>query len=80
MVLSTSCPKCSGNMIQGFIVDFTQGGQIVSHWSSGAPQSSFWMGTQVKEENMVPVGSFRCDDCGYLESYARAEFAPTDGS
>jgi hypothetical protein len=25
----------------------------------------------------VPVGTYRCTACGYLESYARLEFAPT---
>ena len=33
------CPKCSGRMEQGFIVDNTYGGHIVSHWAPGLPRS-----------------------------------------
>jgi hypothetical protein len=61
-------------MVQGFIVDFTAGGKLVNNWVEGAPEKSFWQGTNVPAEKCVPVGTFRCSACGFLESYARPEF------
>jgi uncharacterized protein DUF6487 len=70
------CPKCGGPMAQGFIVDFHQGGsRRVSSWVEGAPQKSFWHGTTAPDLRGVPIGTFRCETCGFLESYARPEFA-----
>jgi hypothetical protein len=62
-------------MAQGFVLDNTYGGRAVSHWVAGAPEESFWTGTNVSEKQMIPIGTFRCTSCGYLESYAREEFA-----
>ena len=70
------CPKCEGEMEQGFILDAMHGGQIASRWAAGAPQKSFWTGTKaVSQDSVIPVGTFRCASCGFLESYARPEFA-----
>ena len=71
------CPKCGGEMEEGFIIDNTYGGHQVSHWARGAPQRSLWTGTKLPEDKeVVPVGTFRCASCGYLESFARDEFSP----
>ena len=70
------CPKCDGRMEQGFILDFAHGGaRLVSQWAPGEPHKSFWMGTKLPEDKLIPIGTFRCESCGYLESYAREEFA-----
>jgi hypothetical protein len=72
----TQCPKCTGEMVQGFTVDWAQGGQRrVTSWVEGTPEKSFWHGTSVAEETCVPVGTFRCSDCGFLESYALPKYA-----
>lgn len=77
MPVSPKCPKCSGVMEQGFVMDSTNAGVLVSHWAKGAPlKASFWMGTK-RPEAQLPIGTFRCSSCGYLEGYARQEFAPT---
>ena len=68
------CPKCSGEMVQGFILDSTYGRSIVSSWVEGPPKSSFW-GLKVPFEGGIPIGAFRCKECGYLELYASTEFA-----
>jgi len=72
------CPKCNGVMVQGFIADF-QGSKFcrVSTWVEGAPGKPTWFGTCVPApaEKSVPIGTFRCSMCGFLESYARPEFA-----
>ena len=67
------CCKCGGEMEQGFVRDAATGGFLVSHWVKGVPESSFWRGT--KSGQLLPIGTFRCSLCGYLESYARIEFA-----
>ena len=71
------CPKCNGEMVQGFIFDRADGGnRRVINWVEGAPEKSdFWTVTRVPEEKCVPVGTFRCSVCGFLESYAHPEFA-----
>ena len=70
------CPKCNAEMVQGFIFDRSDGGQRrVINWVDGAPEKYFWTVTRVPEEKCVPVGTFRCSVCGFLESYARLEFA-----
>jgi len=70
------CPKCRGHMKQGFVLDVTHGGRGISQWAAGTPQKSFWVGTKLPEEKLIPIGVFRCESCGFLESYAREEFAP----
>ena len=70
------CPKCNGGMVQGFIFDRADGGhRRVINWVEGAPTKSFWYGTKVPADKHIPVGTFRCSTCGFLESYAQPEFA-----
>ena len=71
---TSQCPKCNGEMVQGFIVDSVKGGVVVSSWFAGAPKSS-WFGIKAPELKAIPIGTFRCSACGFLESYARPEFA-----
>lgn len=61
-------------MEQGFVLDTTYGGAIVHKWAAGAPLKSFWTGTKQPKGDLIPIGTYRCSSCGYLESYARAEF------
>ena len=62
-------------MIQGFLADFAQSAVIVETWVQGPPQKSSWTGVKVSPPNELPVATFRCESCGFLESYARKEFA-----
>jgi hypothetical protein len=62
-------------MEQGFIADSTEGGSLVSKWVAGPPVKSIWTGTKVTEADFIRIGTFRCKECGFLESYARPEFA-----
>ena len=68
------CPKCQGEMEQGFVLEVSQGGRSVISWFSGQPKKSFWAGIKLFEVKQIPIGTFRCMDCGYLESFARPEF------
>ena len=76
---TTRCPKCNGEMVQGFIVDHHAGGKrLVSNWVAGPPQKSFWHSTDVPADKCIPVGTFRCSACGFLESYARRSSMPSN--
>jgi hypothetical protein len=68
------CPKCNDEMVRGFILDITHGARLQVRWSPGQAQRSYWTATKAPGETIV-VGTFRCRSCGYLESYARDEFA-----
>jgi hypothetical protein len=62
-------------MDQGFTLDLTYGSQAVSQWVEGAPEKSFWTATKAPKDKRIPIATFRCEGCGFLESYARPEFA-----
>lgn len=70
---STTCCKCDGQLVQGFVVDHTYGGLAAGEWGPGAPIPSFWTGTKRPAETL-PIGAFRCSSCGFLEFYAGQEF------
>lgn len=65
------CPKCGGGMDKGFLVDHTDYASArVETWVEGGPTQSFWTGIKLGERKQLPVTTFRCGKCGYLESYA----------
>ena len=76
------CPKCNGLMVQGWISDLIgDDRRRVSNWVEGAPSKPSWFsrffgtGVPAPAEKRIPVGTFRCSVCGFLESYAHPEFA-----
>jgi hypothetical protein len=72
--LPTTCPKCSGRLVHGFSVEFGGPPQVAS-WVEGEPEKA-WLGTKVPPRSEhIPIAMLRCSGCGYLESYARPEFA-----
>ena len=58
-------------MIEGFVVDNTDRGRQVSSWVEGEPRKSFWTGLKFDKEP-IPVRTWRCNRCGFLENYAAA--------
>jgi predicted RNA-binding Zn-ribbon protein involved in translation (DUF1610 family) len=70
-----ACPKCGGAMIRGFLVDRSHGANVVPTWVEGAPEASFWQITKAPAAKSIPVGTYRCSACGFLESYAGHQFA-----
>lgn len=67
-----NCPKCSGSMSEGFIVDHGDyGATHVSTFQAGEPARNFWTGTKQSPEDQFAIVTMRCNRCGYLESYAR---------
>ncbi len=69
-----TCPKCGQHMTQGFIADHTYGAVNVSLWVEGAPRASFWKKIKAPAAKSLPVATFRCLGCGFLESYAAAAY------
>jgi hypothetical protein len=69
------CPKCQGAMIQGFVAELTHGSAEVESWADGPPKKHWLVGVKVPVMGRLPIATFRCESCGFLESYARKEFA-----
>ena len=62
-------------MIQGFIPDhYSHGAMYVEGWIEGQPKKSFWTSTKAPKDEAIPIGTFRCEKCGFLEFYADAKF------
>jgi predicted nucleic-acid-binding Zn-ribbon protein len=72
------CPKCSGKMQEGFIYDQSDAIRLVSKWVEGVPEKSIWTGLKLKGRKTIETRTFRCDKCGFLESYAKEQ--AKDGS
>jgi hypothetical protein len=64
------CMKCGATMEEGFVLDYTHGARLQSKWVEGTPERSIWTGIKVKGKDQLPIVTFRCARCGYLESYA----------
>ncbi|WP_188053017.1 MULTISPECIES: hypothetical protein [unclassified Sphingosinithalassobacter] len=56
-------------MTEGVIIDNSYGEKKVSAWAEGRPEKR-WYGLKFPKK-VREITSFRCNRCGYLESYAR---------
>ena len=68
------CAKCAGNMERGFILEQSLNDYIPNTWVEGPPEPSFWTQTKVSGKVKRLVETYRCVQCGYLESYAKKEW------
>ena len=68
--LPLSCPRCSGSMESGYILDEGYGTRTVAKWVAGEPERSIWTGLKLRGKAPHDVVTYRCKGCGYLESYA----------
>jgi hypothetical protein len=73
MSLAVECIRCHAQMESGWVPDNTHSGLQQQNWSTGEPQPSFWTGLKVEGDQVIPVTTFRCPKCGYLESYASTQ-------
>jgi len=67
---NNKCSKCGGNLEEGFIRDAVPGGSAPSAWYQGPLERSFWMGVKTVGRVHYQVRTYRCNQCGFLESYA----------
>ncbi len=64
------CARCDGPMKEGFVLDNNRHAPAVAHWAEGKPEYSFLRTLKMRGRKKLPVRTFRCSRCGYLESYA----------
>jgi DNA gyrase inhibitor GyrI len=58
-------------MEAGFIPEVVgNGASNISTWVEGEPETSFWTGIATNNRRKLPVSTYRCARCVYLESYA----------
>ena len=69
----TECPRCrNGRMTEGFVLDRGHGSmKKIQEWVEGEPVKSFWLGVKTSGREALEITTYRCDRCGYLESYAQ---------
>ncbi len=65
-----NCSKCGGAMEEGFLLEFTHGSLIQSRWLEGKPERAHWTGLKTRGRQELTVMTYRCETCGFLESYA----------
>jgi predicted nucleic-acid-binding Zn-ribbon protein len=65
---TNKCPKCGAEMQEGFVIE----SRVPSRWIAGKPDMSVFGGPKVHGKEQRQIESYRCVECGYLESYARA--------
>lgn len=70
MPIDVKCSKCSGQMQEGLVVDLNYAGILPSMWVE-PPTSSDTQHTMMDGKRKVKTITYRCPDCGYLDSYAR---------
>ena len=59
-------------MSEGFVLDHGDANATMQQkWIEGEPVKSFWLGLKTKGRDAYEVRTYRCDKCGYLESYAK---------
>lgn len=61
-----------GSMVEGLVIDNSDGTRGVSSWLQGAPTKSIWVGLKLDGKTPIEIKTFRCNRCGFLESYAPA--------
>ena len=70
---SKTCPKCDTDIERGFSADYHE--DIALHsWMRGTPKQNWFGNVKLSQKDMIPIATFRCTKCGFLESYARPEF------
>jgi hypothetical protein len=69
------CPKCKGEMVQGFVPDYSQAAIMVGSWHPGRSKKSFWTRIKLPPSGGFPIGAFRCEKRGFLEFYGDPAFA-----
>jgi hypothetical protein len=59
-------------MTEGIVIDQSENGRGVSKWVEGPVEKSIWVGLKLKGKKQIETRTYRCNRCGFLESYAPA--------
>ncbi len=66
------CTKCSGEMKEGFTLEIgAYDSNSQETWVEGKPEYEFWSGLKTKGRERYAITSYRCENCGLLEQYAK---------
>ena len=66
-----SCPRCSGTMSIGVVPDYGDGNYgFQPRWVEGEFEKNWYGSIQTKNRRVLLVETYRCERCGFLESYA----------
>lgn len=57
-------------MEQGYIVDHGHSVVYPSAWVEGIPRWGRLLGLKLRGKTKLPITSYRCPECGRLDSYA----------
>jgi hypothetical protein len=57
-------------MQEGYVPELSQAHTGRTRWIPGPPEVGF-LGLNTRGKEILEIRTFRCPDCGYLESYAR---------
>lgn len=68
---SNTCPKCQSSMAEGFIAAERHSMPGISSWHEGAPRKGWWGDVKLSKKPL-PIVTWRCNRCGFLENYAPA--------
>ena len=68
------CAKCNGEMAQGFVADYSMRAALVASWHAGQPRKKLIGHTKAPRDEGMPIGAYRCKECGFLEFYADPKF------
>ncbi|KXK03429.1 MAG: hypothetical protein UZ17_ACD001001238 [Acidobacteria bacterium OLB17] len=69
------CVKCAGEMVRGFIADYSERSYFLAKWAEGEPVNPTFLGITGTNVEMLDrptkdVRALRCSRCGFLELYA----------
>lgn len=71
MTPNLTCPKCNNEMQEGLVVDFNYAGAQPSMWVEDQTQMSVGTGSNLNSRRKIKTITYRCSNCGYLDSYAK---------
>jgi len=67
------CSECGGEMEKGAILDYVRTNVLHPRWMPSAGFTRNWLGNVKPDWNQCRlVDTYRCQNCGYLKSYATA--------
>ena len=71
MALKLTCSKCNSDMQQGVVVDLSYAGILSSMWVEDKPETGVVAGIADNHKRKLKTITYRCSNCGFLDSYAK---------
>jgi predicted nucleic-acid-binding Zn-ribbon protein len=69
-ISKSQCPKCTGLMERGFVMDRSLTNSRLLRWVEGEPEIGGATGLKLIERKTSQITrTDKCDKCGYLEFY-----------